>query len=277
MRFAKLLFSLLPLVPLFFGAGCSKSSPSADPNVLRVGLDPTYPPFEMRDSAGNLTGVSVDLANAIGSRMEKKVELVPMDFQGLLPALQTGKIDLIISSMTATEERAKQVAFSTPYAENGLCLLVPASSTLTGIEGLDVPGKTVVVRTGTTGHVYAVKNIRQAKVIPQELSEACANEVINGNVDAFLYDQLSVLEYAARHPDKVKALARSFQKEPWAVAMKKSDTALLEKVNAALAAMKSSGPLVEAFDKYPVLKERRDQLATQGQPFIFTTGPDSGK
>ncbi len=277
MRFAKLLFSLLPLVPLFFGTGCSQSSPPADPSILRVGLDPTYPPFEMRDAAGNLTGVSVDLAQAIGNHLDKKVEFIPMDFQGLLPALQTGKIDLIISSMTATEERAKQVAFSSPYAENGLCLLVPAGSTLSGIEGLDAPGKTMVVRTGTTGHLYAVKNIRQAKVIPQELSEACANEVINGNVDAFLYDQLSVLEYAARHPDKVKALASSFQKESWAVAMRKSDTALLEKVNAALAAMKTNGPLIEAFDKYPILKERRDQLAAQGQPFIFTTSPDSGK
>lgn len=277
MSFSTRIFSLFAFIPLFFGAGCSQSSPPADPSVLRVGLDPTYPPFEMRDAAGNLTGVSIDLAQAIGNHLDKKVEFVPMDFQGLLPALQTGKIDLIISSMTATDERAKQVAFSTPYVENGLCLLVPASSTLTGIEGLDVPGKTVVVRTGTTGHLYAVKNIRQAKVIPQELSEACANEVINGNVDAFLYDQLSVLEYAARHPDKVKALARPFQKEPWAVAMRKSDTALLEKVNGALTALNTSGPLLEAFDKYPVLKERRAQLAAQGQPFIFLTAQDAGK
>ena len=125
------------------------------------------------------------------------------------------------------------------------------------------------MRTGTTGHIYATKHIRSAKVIPQELSEACATEVINGNVDAFLYDQLSVLEYAARHPGKVKAIAKPFQKEAWAVAVRKDDAALLAGINAALASFGSDGPLATAFEKYPVLKERREQLAAQGQPFIF--------
>lgn len=243
-----------------------------DDSVLRVGLDPTYPPFEMRDSAGQLTGVSVDLAEAIGKHLGRRVEFVPMDFQGLEPALKTGKIDAIISSMTATPERAKRIAFSKPYVENGLCLLVPAASTLQGIGQLDQPGRVLVVRTGTTGHTYASKYLTQAKVIPQELAEACANEVLNGNVDAFLYDQLSVLEYASRHPGKVKAIAQPFQKEPWAVAVRQEDPILLEGINAALDSMEKDGPLSRAFDKYPVLRERRDQLAAQGQPFIFLIG-----
>jgi polar amino acid transport system substrate-binding protein len=251
-------------------AGACRRAPDA--TVLRVGLDPTYPPFEMRDSSGNLTGVSVDLAEAIGKHLGRRVEFVPMDFQGLEPALKTGKIDAIISSMTASPERAKRIAFSKPYVENGLCLLVPANSNLEGIENLDQPGRTVVVRTGTTGHTYASRFLTQAKVIPQELAESCANEVLNGNVDAFLYDQLSVLEYASRHPGKVKAIAKPFQKEPWAVAVRKEDTALLGGINAALDAMGEDGPLARAFDKYPVLRERRDQLAAQGQPFIFLIG-----
>ena len=253
-----------------FAATACRRAPDA--SVLRVGLDPTYPPFEMRDNAGHLTGVSVDLAEAIGKHLGRRVEFVPMDFQGLEPALKTGKIDAIISSMTATPERAKRIAFSKPYVENGLCLLVPANSNLEGIDSLDQPGRTVVVRTGTTGHTYASQFLTKAKVIPQELAESCANEVLNGNVDAFLYDQLSVLEYASRHPGKVKAIARPFQKEPWAVAVRKEDTTLLDGINAALDAMGEAGPLADAFDKYPVLRERRDQLAAQGQPFIFLIG-----
>lgn len=246
-----------------------------DASVLRVGLDPTYPPFEMRDSAGNLTGVSVDLAEAIGKHLDRRVEFLPMDFQGLEPALKTGKIDAIISSMTASPERSKRIAFSDPYVENGLCLLVPATSNLEGIEQLDQPGRTVVVRTGTTGHTYASQFLTRARVIPQELAESCANEVLNGNVDAFLYDQLSVLEYASRHPGKARAIAKPFQKEPWAVAVRKDDTGLLEGINAALEAMGEDGPLARAFDKYPVLRERRDQLAAQGQPFIFLIGEEA--
>ncbi|MFM7181667.1 MAG: transporter substrate-binding domain-containing protein [Verrucomicrobiales bacterium] len=261
-------FLLLALAALATGA-CRRAP---DASVLRVGLDPTYPPFEMRDSAGNLTGVSVDLAEAIGRHLGRRVEFVPMDFQGLEPALKTGKIDAIISSMTASPERAKRIAFSKPYVENGLCLLVPANSNLEGTEALDQPGRTVVVRTGTTGHTYASQFLTKAKVIPQELAESCANEVLNGNVDAFLYDQLSVLEYASRHPGKVKAIAKPFQKEPWAVAVRKEDTALLDGINSALDAMGDGGPLAQAFDKYPVLRERRDQLAAQGQPFIFLIG-----
>ena len=264
-------FFLFTLAALTVGA-CRREP---DLSVLRVGLDPTYPPFEMRDNAGNLTGVSVDLAEAIGKHLGRRVEFVPMDFQGLEPALKTGKIDAIISSMTASPERAKRIAFSKPYVENGLCLLVPATSNLEGIGNLDQPGRTVVVRTGTTGHTYASQFLTQAKVIPQELAESCANEVLNGNVDAFLYDQLSVLEYASRHPGKVKAIAKPFQKEPWAVAVRKEDTALLAGINAALDAMGEDGPLARAFDKYPVLRERRDQLAAQGQPFIFLIGEKS--
>ena len=261
-------FLLLAMAALA-SAACKRAP---DASVLRVGMDPTYPPFEMRDSAGNLTGVSVDLAEAIGKHLGRRVEFVPMDFQGLEPALKTGKIDAIISSMTASPERAKRIAFSKPYVENGLCLLVPANSNLEGIGNLDQPERTVVVRTGTTGHTYASQFLTRAKVIPQELAESCANEVLNGNVDAFLYDQLSVLEYASRHPGKVKAIAKPFQKEPWAVAVRKEDTALLAGINAALDAMGDDGPLARAFDKYPVLRERRDQLAAQGQPFIFLIG-----
>lgn len=264
---------LLLLSLALLATGACRRAP--DSSVLRVGLDPTYPPFEMRDSAGQLTGVSVDLAEAIGRHLGRRVEFVPMDFQGLEPALKTGKIDVIISSMTASPERAKRIAFSKPYVQNGLCLLVPANSTLGGIEDLDQQGRTVVVRTGTTGHTFASTHLARARVIPQELAEACANEVINGNVDAFLYDQLSVLEYASRHPGKVKALAQPFQKEPWAVALRKEDTALLESINGALDAMGEDGPLARAFDKYPVLRERRDQLAAQGQPFIFLLGESS--
>lgn len=259
---------LLSLAALATGA-CRRAP---DTSVLRVGLDPTYPPFEMRDSAGNLTGVSVDLAEAIGKHLGRRVEFIPMDFQGLEPALKTGKIDAIISSMTATPERAKRIAFSKPYVENGLCLLVPAASNIQNIDDLDQPERTVVVRTGTTGHTYASQFLTRAKVIPQELSESCANEVLNGNVDAFVYDQLSVLEYASRHPGKVKAIAKPFQKEPWAIAVRKDDTTLLDDINSALATMGSDSPLARAFDKYPVLRERRDQLAAQGQPFIFLIG-----
>src|SRR5690242_5036247 len=89
---------------------------------LIVGMELAYPPFEMTDARGQPMGVSVDLAKALGTYLHREVEIQNVPFDGLIPALQTRKIDLIISSMTATAERAKSIAFSDPYVKTGLCL-----------------------------------------------------------------------------------------------------------------------------------------------------------
>src|ERR1044071_8297222 len=113
-----------PLFNLFFGfvllLGCHASA--ADP--LRVGMELGYPPFEMRNQKGEPEGVSVDLARALGEALSRPVQIENLPFDGLIPSLRTGKIDLILSSMTATEERSRAIAFSEPYLRTGLCLLV---------------------------------------------------------------------------------------------------------------------------------------------------------
>jgi polar amino acid transport system substrate-binding protein len=250
-------------------AACGGGAPVGGLPPLRVGLDPTYPPFEMKDAAGRVTGVSADLAAGLAAHLGRPLELVPMDFQGLLPALKTGKIDAIISSMTRTDERARQVDFSDPYVENGLCLLIAAGSPVTGAADLDAPGRTLVVRTGTTGHLYAREHIRQARLIPQELVEACVAEVVNGNADAFLYDQLSVLEYAERNPDKTRADLRPFRREGWAIAFPKGSPELVAEANGFLRGFRASGGFDGLVAKYPQLEKRAAQLAAQGQPFVF--------
>ena len=92
---------------------------------LIVGMELAYPPFEMTDTQGNPAGVSVDLANALGEYLHRKVVIQNIRFDGLIPELKVGKIDLIISSMTATPERAQAIDFSEPYLKTGLCLAGP--------------------------------------------------------------------------------------------------------------------------------------------------------
>jgi polar amino acid transport system substrate-binding protein len=96
---------------------------------LRVGMDLSYPPFETIGPDGKPSGISVDLARALGADLGRAVEIENIPFTGLIPALKSGKIDLIISSMTATPERSKTVAFSEPYLTTGLSALVPEAST----------------------------------------------------------------------------------------------------------------------------------------------------
>lgn len=270
-------FGIIALFALLLCAGCSDKTADlgSDENVLVVGMDPTYPPFEMRDPSGELSGVSVDLGRALGEYLSRPVEFRAIDFQGLIPALKSGKVDLIISSMTRTDERAKSVLFSDPYVANGLCLLVSIESNVNDIADLNQTGRKVVVRTGTTGHIYARKALENAELLPQELVETCVAEVRNGNVDAFLYDQLSVLAYAEKYPDKLKALPKPFQIEYWSIAMAPGDDELKSKVDEFLAVWQSSGGPAEAIEKYPELSRRAKQMEQSGQPFVFDVSAES--
>ena len=119
----RLLVALIVAVAACFAPGSATAAPP-----LKVGMELAYPPFEMTDAAGKPTGVSVRIAAARGKHLERDVVIENIAFDGLIPALKVGKIDCIISSMTATPERAKSIAFSEPYLKTGLALLVGAKS-----------------------------------------------------------------------------------------------------------------------------------------------------
>src|SRR5580700_2530720 len=117
-------------------------SQGADRKLL-VGMDLSYPPFEMRDQSGAPAGVSVDLARALGERLGMPVDIENLPFNGLIPALRTGQIDLIISSVTSTPERAQAIDFSEPYLKTGLCLLVGARTNIQSIADCDRSGQSI--------------------------------------------------------------------------------------------------------------------------------------
>ncbi len=239
----------------------------AEPALLRVGMDLSYPPFETIGPEGRPAGISVDLAEALGKALGRPVQIENMPFTGLIPALRSGKIDLIISSMTATPERARAVAFSEPYLTTGLAALVPAASTAPDLASIDQPGRTIVVRQGTTGEVFARANVRQAAILNLEKENACVLEVAQGKADAFIYDQMSVFQNAKRHPDKVRALLAPLQKESWAIALRPADTELLAGLNAFLTRFRAEGGFTKLADRY--LAEEKAAFEAQGIPFVF--------
>lgn len=240
---------------------------AAPPAALRVGMDLSYPPFETIGPDGEPTGISVEIAQALADDLGRTLQVENIPFTGLIPALKTGKIDLIISSMTATEERAKTVAFSDPYLTTGLALLVPASSGASRLADLDLPGKTVVVRQGTTGEVFARTNVRQAKILTLEKENACVLEVAQGKADGFIYDQMSVFQNARRQSGKVRALLAPLQNESWAIALRPDDAGLLEQVNAFLSEFRADEGFDRLVDKY--LADEKAAFAEQGIPFVF--------
>jgi polar amino acid transport system substrate-binding protein len=245
--------------------GCDNASSPSD--RLTVGADLSYPPFETIGVSGKPEGLSVDLAEAIGAKLGRTVQIENLPFVGLIPALQSGRIDLVISSMTDTEERRQSIAFSDPYLTVGLALLVGKNAGVQSLADLDKPGRTIVVRQGTTGEVWTRATIQNAKILAVERESSAVMEVVQGKADAFVYDQMSVWENARRHPDATLALLAPVKTEQWAIGIKKDNRALAEQVNQALAELKTEGFFEKLGDKY--LSEQKAAFEAQGVPFVF--------
>lgn len=245
---------------------CACSRP-AGPVPLRVGMELAYPPFEMTDTRGQPAGVSPDLARALGAALARPVEIQNIPFDGLIPSLKTGKLDLVISSMTATPERARSILFSDAYLRTGLAMLAGAQSDVQRVEDLARPERTVAVKKGTTGHLYAVEHLTAARVLVLDKETSCVLEVVQGKADAFLYDQLSVLKNWEQHREATIPLLAAFQQEGWAIGVRQGDDALLAQVNAFLAKFKAEGGFDRLGDLW--LREPKEAFRARGIPFVF--------
>lgn len=261
--FAVLLWPVALVCLACLGA-CDRGSERKE---LIVGMELAYPPFEMTDPQGQPAGVSVSLARALGEHLGRKVVIQNIPFNGLIPALKTGKIDLIISSMTATAERAQSIDFSEPYLSTGLCLLVRRDSPIRGIADADAPQHTIAVKQGTTGHMYAAQHIRQAQTLVLDKETACVLEVAQGKADAFIYDQMSTFKNWQQHPETTQAILAPFQTESWAVGLRKGNHKLREEVNAFLVEFRKKGGFDELGERY--LKEQKEAFRQRGIPFYF--------
>ncbi len=247
-------------------AGCSRPDAKAD-TTLRIGMDLTYRPFGFVDTAGKPTGVEVEMAEALAKELGRPLKIESMEFQGLLPALQTNRIDLILSSMTANEERRQAIAFSEPYARTALALLVAKNSPVQSLADLKQPGRKVVVRLTTTGELFAKTQLPGTPRIELKQDSECVQEVKQGKVDAWIYDQLSVWEYNKENPADTRALLQPVKEEEWAIGLRKTDTALKEQVDAFIAKFRKDGGFEKLGDKY--LGEQKRVLKEMGIPFIL--------
>jgi len=243
----------------------ASQAPAAPP--LRVGMELSYPPFEMTDAQGRPAGVSVRIAEALGRHLGRPAVIENISFDGLIPALKTGKIDCIISSMTATPERSRSIAFSEPYLKTGLALLVGGRSPVQSAADLDVAGRTIAVKKGTTGHQYASTALKHARLLVLDKESAAVLEVVQGKADVFIYDSLSVYQNHKRHADTTRALLRPFRAETWAIGLRPGDGELRDRVNGFLEAFRADGGFDRLGDEF--LAEEKAFFREQGIPFYF--------
>ncbi len=219
--------------------------------VLRVAMEPTFPPFEYLES-GTLVGFDVDLARELAASLDVDVEFVRVEWAGIIPSLQTGKADLIISGMTATPERAKQVAYSEPYFRTITCLLVSKQriSDVKSAADLNRPDRRVVVKLGTTGASAARESCPRANIVALPEDATAAAEVANSSADALLFDIRQVRLHHERYPEKTFVLADAVTSEPYGIACRLGEDECLAWLNETLAELRSRGWLKEHYAKY---------------------------
>jgi polar amino acid transport system substrate-binding protein len=257
--------SMLRLLSLLFIAlsltHCAKR------DVLVIATDATYPPFEFKGANGELIGADVEMGRALAAYLGKPVEFQNVAWSGIFTALQTGSADIIISALSATDERRKSIDFSDPYVTTGICLLLPKHSTVQDVNDLKQGKRRIVTKLGTTGDTWSHENLPNAEIIALEDDGACVMELGKGSADAWVYDQISVMNYAQRNPDTTKALLKPIRIEQWAVGMRLGNEELKKKINAFIADYRAKGGFAAIADKY--LAKERDFMKQQGLPFVF--------
>ncbi|MCL1809590.1 MAG: transporter substrate-binding domain-containing protein [Clostridiales bacterium] len=264
-KFLSVLMIFLMLCGVFAFSGCGGSG-GAD--KLVVAMELAYPPFETKDDAGAPSGVSVDFSKAFGEYLGREVEILNIAWDGLIPSLQTGQADMVISSMTITEKRKEEVDFSEPYANAYLAILANKGSGIESIDDLNQPGKKVAVKTGSTGDFYAQGNLASAEIISLPDESACVMEVSQGKADGFLYDQLTIYRNNQNNPDTTTAVYIPFQNvEYWGVAVKKGNEELLGQLNSFIITYTAEGGFDALTEKY--LKEEREAFEKLNFKWFF--------
>jgi arginine/lysine/histidine/glutamine transport system substrate-binding/permease protein len=173
-------------IGLLGNVGAAPSTP------WKVGTDPTFPPFEFRDNqTGAISGFDIELVQAIGKQAGHPIEFVALPFDGLIPALQSRSVDLAISAMTITSERARAIDFSRPYFQAGQAIVVrDGGPQISGFK--DLQGLRLAVQIGTTGALEAAK-VPAAKVSNFDSTPLALQELANGNADAVVSDVPAIL------------------------------------------------------------------------------------
>ena len=254
----KLFILVLVIVLLSAVAGCSSDSSEPEPDlsknsvtveegVLRVGMDLQYPPFETFDDSGNPIGISVDVAQALADKLELELEVVNMDFSTLIPALETGDIDIVIASMSITQEREEKVDFTAPYFYFKII----------GLMNKDYADDNSLDDESTADDLWAIKdtrfiglagqisvNIPEAHGFDVQMSvdkSAAITEIVNGEADMLLISPEVVVGAHNANPNTTAVFWTPLEVSPIGMAVDEGNKELLELADEFIALMDSEG------------------------------------
>ena len=257
----KSIIAVLLIVALAFslaacGGGDSEENTSGDSEKVtyKVGTEPTFPPFDTTDEEQNIVGLDMDLIKAIGEDQGFEVTFENLTFDGLVPALKAGNIDIIAAGMNKDDpERQKQVDFSDAYYESKLMVAVTEdNNTIKSVDDL-TPDMKVAAQTGTTGATKTQELADEGKIAEAVILDGLDTammQLLNGDVQAVINDKPVTEAYMKKQPDNIKMVGEPLNAENYGFAVQKGNTELLEKINAGLANIKEDGTFDKLVDEW---------------------------
>lgn len=239
----------LALVMALAFAGCGADTES---DVLTMGTNAAFPPYEMVDENNNIIGIDAEIAAAVAEKMGMKLEIKDMAFDSLITAVSSGAVDVVLAGMTVTEERKESVNFSDSYATGIQVVIVTEGSAIASIDDLD--GKKIGVQSGTTGDIYCSDSVENGGYGEEAVSRydngaLAVQALLNGQVDCVVIDNEPAKAFVQAN-EGLKILETEFAVEDYAAAFAKENTELLDKFNTALAELKADGTIDTIVGKY---------------------------
>lgn len=240
--------SLLKVSVAALALAFSLSSTAADKKLV-VATDTAFVPFEFKQG-DKYVGFDVDLWDAIAKELKLDYTLKPMDFSGIIPALQTRNVDLALAGITITEERKKAIEFSDGYYKSGLQVMVRSNEN--DIKGIsDLNGKVVAVKSGTGSVEYAKANIKSKDLRQFPNIDSAYMELGTNRADAVLHDTPNILYFIhTAGKGRFKAVGDSIEAQQYGIAFPKGSDDLREKVNGALKTLKENGTYNTLYKKW---------------------------
>jgi len=225
----------------------NEAAPVAVQQTIRVGSSADYPPFEYIDEHNKIVGFEIDMIEAVGKKIGVKFDIQNMSFDGLIPALKTGKIDAALSGMSATEERRKSVDFTKPYYFSDNLFIRKKG---TDVNATNMHLKKISAQIGTLQE-SAAKSICGDLVVPAETVAAAILSLKAGKIDVVLTDSPIGYEYLKQNSDLEEFLKLPDGTEGFAVAFDKGKhLELIGKIDAAIEELKKSGEFDKMMEKY---------------------------
>lgn len=256
-KISKTLTFTLGLAALVF-TGCNKTAPKGEYTIeqgkLKVAMEVGYPPFEYyADDGKTPCGFDVELGKAVSKKLGLNVEFIDTAWDGILAGLDTDRYDVIMSAMTITEERKQNYTFSNPYIGNGQAIILRKDSALNISKPEDLAGLKVGYQAETTSDFYLEKYAKEHNfTYVQNEYDKVMNAYADlkfGRVDAVISDSLVAVDYLGKPDSEYKQVWAGTPDEYFGVCLKKGNTKLEEKVNAALQELVSDGTLSEIYVK----------------------------